>query len=140
MYSEKVYFRRQMHFDTKRSNNRKQWLEPFKPWPNGLASRRKSTQVGGQTKRKLNASPKPASTCESVWPGLYTRIWYEDLLEAWKSVLKPKNPLNPASAKSEFHHELRGAPFLYAYNYVGNFIRIDCFNKCLEIQSTKTCQ
>ena len=32
------------------------------------ASRRKPTQVGGQTKRKLNASPKLASTCESVWP------------------------------------------------------------------------
>ena len=34
-------------------------------------SRHKPTQVGGQTKRKLNASPKLASTCESVWPGLY---------------------------------------------------------------------
>ena len=34
------------------------------------ASRCKSTQVCGQTKRKLNASPKLASTCESVWPGL----------------------------------------------------------------------
>ena len=33
-------------------------------------SQRKSTQVDGQTKRKLNASPKLASTCESVWPGL----------------------------------------------------------------------
>ena len=31
-------------------------------------SQRKSTQVGGQTKRKLNASPKLASTCKSVWP------------------------------------------------------------------------
>ena len=29
----------------------------------GYASRCKSTQVGGQTKRKLNASPKLASTC-----------------------------------------------------------------------------
>ena len=34
------------------------------------ASPHKSTQVGGQTKRKLNASPNLASTCESVWPGL----------------------------------------------------------------------
>ena len=32
-------------------------------------SQRKSTQVDGQTKRKLNVSPKLASTCESVWPG-----------------------------------------------------------------------
>ena len=31
-------------------------------------SHRKSSQVGGQTKRKSNASPKRASTCESVWP------------------------------------------------------------------------
>ena len=30
------------------------------------ASSHKSTQVGGQTKRKLNASPNLASTCESV--------------------------------------------------------------------------
>ena len=29
---------------------------------------RKSTQVGGQTKGKLNASRKLASTCKSVWP------------------------------------------------------------------------
>ena len=36
-------------------------------------SNRKSTQVGGQTKRKLNTSRKLASTCESVWPGLNTR-------------------------------------------------------------------
>ena len=36
-----------------------------------VASRCKSTQMGDQTKRKLNASPKIASTCESVWPGLY---------------------------------------------------------------------
>ena len=36
-----------------------------------VASRCKSTQVGGQTKRKLNASRKLASTNESVWPGLY---------------------------------------------------------------------
>ena len=36
-----------------------------------VASRYKSTQVGGQTKHKLNASPKLVSTCESVWPGLY---------------------------------------------------------------------
>ena len=35
-----------------------------------IASRCKSTRVGGQMKRKLNASPKLASTCESVWPGL----------------------------------------------------------------------
>ena len=34
------------------------------------ASDRKSTQVDGQTKRKLNASPKRASTCEPVWSGL----------------------------------------------------------------------
>ena len=35
------------------------------------ASRCKSMQVaGGQTKHKLNASPKLASICESVWPGL----------------------------------------------------------------------
>ena len=33
-------------------------------------SRRKWMQVGGQTKRKLNASPNLALTCESVWPGL----------------------------------------------------------------------
>ena len=37
------------------------------------ASRRKSTQVGSQTKRKLNASQKLASTCESVWPRLKSR-------------------------------------------------------------------
>ena len=52
-------------------------------WPNGkkLASKfeldqsqRKSTQVGGQTKRKSNASRKLASTCESVWPGLKVSI------------------------------------------------------------------
>ena len=36
------------------------------------ASRCKSTQVGGQTKRKLNASPKLAMTCEPVWPGVNT--------------------------------------------------------------------
>ena len=50
-------------------------------WPNGekLASicvriwaRPKSTQVGGQTKRKMNANRKLALTCESVWPGLCT--------------------------------------------------------------------
>ena len=35
-----------------------------------VPSRCKSTQVGGQTKRKLNASPKLASTCKFVWPGL----------------------------------------------------------------------
>ena len=35
------------------------------------ASRCKSTQVGGQKKANLNASPKLASTCESVWPGLW---------------------------------------------------------------------
>ena len=29
-----------------------------------------ASKVGSQTKRKLNASPKFASTCESVWPGL----------------------------------------------------------------------
>ena len=48
-------------------------------WPNGkkLASKfeldqsqHKSSQAGGHTKRKLNASPKLASTCESVSPGL----------------------------------------------------------------------
>ena len=39
------------------------------------ASRRKSTQVGSQTKRKLNTIPKLASTCESVWPGLYCTKW-----------------------------------------------------------------
>ena len=33
-------------------------------------SRWKSTHVGGQTKRKLNASLKFVLTCESVWPGL----------------------------------------------------------------------
>ena len=33
-------------------------------------TQRKSTQVGGQTKRKLSASRKLALTCsESVWPG-----------------------------------------------------------------------
>ena len=32
----------------------------------------KSTQVGGQMTRKLNASRKRASTCESIWPGLYS--------------------------------------------------------------------
>ena len=32
-------------------------------------SPRKSSQVGGQTKRNLNASPKLASTCEFVRPG-----------------------------------------------------------------------
>ena len=36
-----------------------------------VASLCKSTQVGGQTKRKLNLSPKLVSTCESVWPGLH---------------------------------------------------------------------
>ena len=35
-------------------------------------SPRKSSQVGGQRKRKLNTSPKLVSTCESVWPGLNT--------------------------------------------------------------------
>ena len=30
-------------------------------------SQRKSSQVGGQTKSKLNASPKLASTWKSVW-------------------------------------------------------------------------
>ena len=39
-----------------------------------IASRYKSTQVGGQMTRKLNASPKRASTCESVWPGLWSRV------------------------------------------------------------------
>ena len=45
-------------------------------WPNGEtrqttkanASRCKSLQVGGQTKRIINAGGKRASTCESVWP------------------------------------------------------------------------
>ena len=45
-------------------------------WPNGEtrqttkanASRCKSTQVGGQTKRIINAGGKRASTCESLWP------------------------------------------------------------------------
>ena len=40
-----------------------------------VASRWKSTQVGRRTKRKLNASPKLASSCESVWPGLKTFYW-----------------------------------------------------------------
>ena len=31
-------------------------------------SQRKSTQVGGQTKRMLTATRKVALTCESVWP------------------------------------------------------------------------
>ena len=34
------------------------------------ASRRKSTQVGGQTKHKWEASPKLASTCETICSGL----------------------------------------------------------------------
>ena len=37
-----------------------------------VASQRKLTQVGGQRKRKLNASPKLVLTCESIWPGLYS--------------------------------------------------------------------
>ena len=39
-----------------------------------VASRCKSTRVGGQTKRKFNASPKLASTCESVRPELYRQF------------------------------------------------------------------
>ena len=35
------------------------------------ASPCKSSQVGGQMKRKLNTSPKLGSTCKSIWPGLY---------------------------------------------------------------------
>ena len=40
-----------------------------------VASPRKSTQVGGETKRKLSPSPKLASTSESVWPAPSRCIW-----------------------------------------------------------------
>ena len=39
-------------------------------------ARPKPTQVGGHTKRKLSARRKPASTCESVWPGLCSVIFW----------------------------------------------------------------
>ena len=39
-----------------------------------VTSRCKSTQVDGQTKRKFSTSPKLASTCESVWPGLKSQL------------------------------------------------------------------
>ena len=38
------------------------------------ASPRKLSQVGGQTKCRLNPSSKLASTCESIWPGLYVSL------------------------------------------------------------------
>ena len=45
-------------------------------WPNGEKLWARSTQVGGQTKRKLNSSRKPVSTCESGWRGLYFQFQY----------------------------------------------------------------
>ena len=49
-------------------------------WPNDeklawICARIESTHVGGQTKRKMNATRKLALTCESVWPAA---------LESWK--------------------------------------------------------
>ena len=61
------------------------------------ANRGKSMQVGGQTKRKLNASPKLASTCESVWPGLYIS-WHK---ETGKKTLLNRCPL--AGQQGNFH-------------------------------------
>ena len=53
----------------------------------------KSTQVGGQTKRKLIASPKLASTCESVWPGLNTVSFISQNSEGVALELSPFEPV-----------------------------------------------
>ena len=52
--------------------------------------------LGGQTKRKLNASPKLASTCESLWPGLYKNL---SIITKWVCSIAESNRLHllPAS-------------------------------------------
>ena len=60
-----------------------------------VACSRKSTQVGGQTKCKLNASRILASICESVWPELYIIMVFRVPLSAWwieerNDLLQPK--------------------------------------------------
>ena len=69
-----------MHYITNRTGKSGQTVKNLCRLAYGFEldqTQRKSTQVGGQTKRKLSASRKLALTCnESVWPGLNFLLYF----------------------------------------------------------------